>query len=1255
MENNIFSRVNPIDLDRWANKDEAASEFPRLIRMLCKKSGALNFCDFHSNEENNRHGVDGRTSCSFRNTYIPYGETYWELGTGKEVEVKAEKDYKKGLENIDLATRQNSSFVFATPRIWSKRNQWKAKKDKKNEWKEVRVYDANDICKWAEEKIYTQTHLQTIIGNKIDGVEDLRISWEKCNPPLDGSMFRDDVSLYRDKILNWVRTKRYRYLTIRADSSLEALAFLYLVTYTKEREKVFPPLMLITQQDVPIEILVEDGIIPIATSEQIGKNICSVNKQFIAIQIMELSQDFPDDRKNENVIRLSKLRDDDMRRVAEKYNKDANVVILKARGSRTYLRENLTDNPYIKRERKTRHALVGQTQRGKGGASMSQEELTGFIPCGKGEEKRKNEEDVTRLLIPIMLNGGTFLTNNEYHRKIFKILLNFDIEDYINKIEEFIGQSNFPLWIERNLFLIGLDKVEETLETVANKRILTKSDFKNFSLAFLSILPMNEGSERGYSSFKADIYQTILFLIVKKDDIFQYLRSEIEDLSLTCKRLLFQMTPETFLATNGKSCHYVAEAWPDEFLSYIENIIERDDIGIWNKENQLLTLEIRYSIRRGLELIAVHPTYFERAAKALSKMFQITRDEVFFQSLRCLFIVEYRQTNALDRDRVKILLHNILSVEITERLCEEEVYDNSMVVLSNYHARYRQGKWRVSEKRERTVGYVQKYRDKIYEICLKAACNNIEKLTKILKNILKFNDAQRKKIWAMLRETCCDMDKFQRYDCWKVTQDLIATIREIKNKNDRAIDFIKNARKFANELKEEIDYFSIGVWFAYSTERRFFLRRYGPQERRLKQRQEGAIRNLSRKDVHTLLPMLGGYDIDYNALAKAVKNVFTKRELLRCLKEIIESEHDPILNQLVIGILCAHRGEEYISLFLEMREEVSEVEYLKLLLLDGWREEKIDLIKSLSAINRRTFWEEITPSSIIRFSKSEEYMLFKMYKVNRFNDIIEIVAEPLRYFKISKKGADIVLNSLTQLCDRLGKEETPSSIEQEHVVHVLNYFEKEGMTANLYSLECKLLPYVSWGNYQFSEIKKHLMLYPAELFSWLSTDSISNEDYSYINRMRHIIYAPPSILLNMPDGKNLPEWIDSIQNDKAINFTQAKHYVVRLIAAALVKEDRQDWIMEAAGAIEPLLGYPESKKDFSNGVVFDAYGVMELCECPLSVRYYRIAERLDKLAATTRAECPRLSAFLDGLHTSFTHAAEQEKVREHAEEWRRAR
>lgn len=137
--------------ETWANTTSSKSELPHLIsRLVRATTGQDSKVNIPWGSATYIGGWDGIVACEQETNYIPKGESLWEFGTNKDCKAKANDDYQKRKENPLGFDPSSSTFIFVTPRVWSKKDEWAAEKKAENYWKDVRAYDAIDLTQWLD-------------------------------------------------------------------------------------------------------------------------------------------------------------------------------------------------------------------------------------------------------------------------------------------------------------------------------------------------------------------------------------------------------------------------------------------------------------------------------------------------------------------------------------------------------------------------------------------------------------------------------------------------------------------------------------------------------------------------------------------------------------------------------------------------------------------------------------------------------------------------------------------------------------------------------------------------------------------------------------------------------------------------------------------------------------------------------------------------------------------------------------------------
>ncbi len=112
------------DIAQWTERRGGQSGLPELLSKLIKASGCSSV-HFPSDEAVQHPGWDGHSIAIEKTLYVPKGTAGWEIGTQRDnILGKANDDYLKRTDDPEHLVRNVSTFIFVTPRPWSKKEQW---------------------------------------------------------------------------------------------------------------------------------------------------------------------------------------------------------------------------------------------------------------------------------------------------------------------------------------------------------------------------------------------------------------------------------------------------------------------------------------------------------------------------------------------------------------------------------------------------------------------------------------------------------------------------------------------------------------------------------------------------------------------------------------------------------------------------------------------------------------------------------------------------------------------------------------------------------------------------------------------------------------------------------------------------------------------------------------------------------------------------------------------------------------------------
>ena len=139
-------------LGSWADTPESKANFPHLISRLIRATTAKDTkVNIPWGSATYIGGWDGIVDSKEETRYVPEGISLWELGTNQDSQSKANADYEKRTKEPLGYTPQDATFVFVTPRTWTKKEEWVSQKKEEKKWKDVIVYDGISLEQWLDE------------------------------------------------------------------------------------------------------------------------------------------------------------------------------------------------------------------------------------------------------------------------------------------------------------------------------------------------------------------------------------------------------------------------------------------------------------------------------------------------------------------------------------------------------------------------------------------------------------------------------------------------------------------------------------------------------------------------------------------------------------------------------------------------------------------------------------------------------------------------------------------------------------------------------------------------------------------------------------------------------------------------------------------------------------------------------------------------------------------------------------------------
>lgn len=226
-------KITAKDIARWAERRDAQSSLPRLVRRLAMQCGTITQLTFPAGDSVSLPGWDGEILSTEGDAWVPKGRSYWELSVEANSTSKANRDYKKRTDETPDDVRRVATFVTITARRWTKKKEWCERKLTQGDWQLVCAYDADDLEAWLEASPAIALDFADELGLAGDGVESASRYWQdwatQCDPPIHPQAFFAGRQNAKEKLLAGLRERidkdGDRIYAIRSDSVEEAAAF----------------------------------------------------------------------------------------------------------------------------------------------------------------------------------------------------------------------------------------------------------------------------------------------------------------------------------------------------------------------------------------------------------------------------------------------------------------------------------------------------------------------------------------------------------------------------------------------------------------------------------------------------------------------------------------------------------------------------------------------------------------------------------------------------------------------------------------------------------------------------------------------------------------------------------------------------------------------------------------------------------------------------------------------------------------------
>ncbi len=628
--------IDSTNLKQWADKMEASQILPELVQKLIDCSNAV-FTEFTLpvGDAVYKPGWDGVVNSDRQIDLVPKGLSLWEFGKNNEVKSKIEGDFNKRVLDSLGYDKNNSTFVFVTPRIWYDQKKWMD--EHIEQWGNIVIYTAVELERWIEQHPSVGIWLAHKLG-KISssiGVQTPEMYWDvwaQCKDvKLPYEILLPGRDIFYDRIIDACNNHSVLYLRSYTHSECIAFAIATIMT-CKEKNQYKSKVVVATDANVYNDLVEKYEDLIIITDIQ------NVNYQYAR-------------SKGHTVIVSSTPADVDIDAETLHFiNRDAFVKILVSlrideEKSKAIARDTIRDINVLRRR----------------------------FEC-KTDEKWMTSDNLN-VLYPYILIGrwnGFYKYDNEILEKITDKSLS-EIELELQKILYWVDSPLLHFVIDsktdKAINKWRIKSPYEAVEILLRNNNLRTFDLMKYLCDTLIVddcpadIDLFEGKglhsmDHKYSpEIKLGVYQTLVLIAINSNENNCYQKWVDNQVGS-----MFKDWTLGRLLSNRYYMKLLAEASPESFLSFLEDESNSEIIkkifepqqGFFNSWNVYYT-----DILFALEAIAWDENYFSSAVKLLLKFSEIENNSNEhnrpINSLKNIFHLQLPQTYVNLDSRINVL------------------------------------------------------------------------------------------------------------------------------------------------------------------------------------------------------------------------------------------------------------------------------------------------------------------------------------------------------------------------------------------------------------------------------------------------------------------------------------------------------------------------------------------------------------------------------------------------------------------------
>lgn len=234
-------KIDALKIQTFIEKEPRRAQelFPQLIQKLIistlNENGKAHFPKGSSIYNS---GWDGIVKENTKiNPYVPIGTSYWEIGTDKNAFSKIKRDYTKRKADPNITDKNEATYVAVVGKTVDsiKMNELEKKLSSDGVFKEVILFDANNIETWLETNFNVAIWFLNEIGEKIkeNNIELLSKAWDtiysSTNPKFDEDLYLIDNISTAQKLVEDISIKNNDLFIVNSKYYESEYAFTFII------------------------------------------------------------------------------------------------------------------------------------------------------------------------------------------------------------------------------------------------------------------------------------------------------------------------------------------------------------------------------------------------------------------------------------------------------------------------------------------------------------------------------------------------------------------------------------------------------------------------------------------------------------------------------------------------------------------------------------------------------------------------------------------------------------------------------------------------------------------------------------------------------------------------------------------------------------------------------------------------------------------------------------------------------------------